>query len=60
MKFPRKIGNGPMNKRLNFGGDPDPDRDVAVVTPFDRPHDIFNDILNFLLYGCQKLSGGPH
>ena len=23
MKFARKIGNGPMNKRLNFGGDPD-------------------------------------
>jgi len=23
MKFPEKVGNGPMNKRLNFGGDPD-------------------------------------
>jgi len=23
MKFSGKIGNGPMNKRLNFGGDPD-------------------------------------
>jgi len=23
MKFPGKIGNGPVNKRLNFGGDPD-------------------------------------
>jgi len=23
MKFARKVGNEPMNKRLNFGGDPD-------------------------------------
>jgi len=23
MKFSRKVGNGPMNKWLNFGGDPD-------------------------------------
>jgi len=23
MKFSEKVGNGPMNKRLNFGGDPD-------------------------------------
>jgi len=23
MKFPVKVGNGPVNKRLNFGGDPD-------------------------------------
>jgi len=23
MKFSGKVGNGPMNKRLNFGGDPD-------------------------------------
>jgi len=23
MKFRRKVGNGPMSKRLNFGGDPD-------------------------------------
>jgi len=23
MKFSRKVGKGPMNKRLNFGGDPD-------------------------------------
>jgi len=24
MKFPGKVGNGPVNKWLNFGGDPDP------------------------------------
>ena len=23
MKFSEKVGNGPVNKRLNFGGDPD-------------------------------------
>jgi len=23
MKFSGRVGNGPMNKRLNFGGDPD-------------------------------------
>ena len=22
MKFSEKVGNGPLNKRLNFGGDP--------------------------------------
>jgi len=29
MKFSGKVGNGPMNNRLNFGGDPvtDPDTD---------------------------------
>jgi len=33
MKFSGKVGNGPMNKRLNFGGiqitDPDPYRDTG-------------------------------
>ena len=37
MKLSGKVGNGPMNKRLNFGGDsihgadpdPDPDRDTG-------------------------------
>jgi len=27
MKFSGKVGNGPMNKRLNFCGDLDPDPD---------------------------------
>jgi len=27
MKFSGKIGSRPMNKRLNFVGDPDPDPD---------------------------------
>jgi len=33
MKFLGKVGNGPVNKRLNFGGDPhhgcDPDTNPA-------------------------------
>jgi len=29
MKFAAKVGNGPTNKRLNFGGDPDPYRDTG-------------------------------
>jgi len=31
MKFSGKVGNGPMDKRLNFGGDPDPYRDTGKV-----------------------------
>jgi len=31
MKFSGKIGNGPMNKQLNFGGDPDHHLDTGVV-----------------------------
>jgi len=27
MKFSVKVGNRPVNKLLNFGGDPDPDSD---------------------------------
>jgi len=27
MKFSGKVGNGPLNIRLNFGGDPEPDTD---------------------------------
>ena len=31
MKFPGKVGNGPLNKRLNFGGDPDHRLDTGIV-----------------------------
>jgi len=31
MKFSRKIGNGPMNKWLNFGGDPDHRLNTGIV-----------------------------
>jgi len=29
MKFSGKVDNGPLNKRLNFGGDSDPYRDTG-------------------------------
>jgi len=31
MKFSWKVGNGPMNNRLNFGGDPDHRLDTGIV-----------------------------
>ena len=31
MKFSAKVGNGPMNKCLNFGGDPDHRLDTRIV-----------------------------
>jgi len=31
MKFSEKVGNGPMNKLLNFGGDPDHRLDTGTV-----------------------------
>jgi len=31
MKFSEKVGNGPVNKLLNFGGDPDHRLDRGIV-----------------------------
>jgi len=31
MKFSEKVGNGPLNKRLNFGGNPDHCPDTGIV-----------------------------
>jgi len=31
MKFSGKVGNGPLNKWLNFGGDPDHRLDTGIV-----------------------------
>ena len=31
MKFSGKVGNGPLNKRLNSGGDPDHRLDRRIV-----------------------------
>jgi len=31
VKFSGKVGNGPMNKSLNFGGDPDHRLDTEIV-----------------------------
>jgi len=34
MKFTGKVGNGPVNKLLNFGGDPDHRLDTGIVSGF--------------------------
>jgi len=31
MKFSEKVGNGPMNQKLNFGGDTDHRPDTGIV-----------------------------
>ena len=33
MKFSGKVGNGPVNKRLNFGGDPGHRLTTGIVLP---------------------------
>jgi len=48
MKFSGKVGNGPMNKLLNFGGDQDPD------TNPDPDLDPYRDT------GKTCLGGGMH
>jgi len=35
MKFSGKVGNGPVNKRLTFGGDLDHRLDTGIVSAFD-------------------------
>jgi len=34
MKFSGKVSNAPMNKSLNFGGDPDHRLDIRIVSGF--------------------------
>jgi len=34
MKFSGKVGNGPVNKWLNFGGDPDHRLDTGLISGF--------------------------
>jgi len=34
MKFSRKVGNGPANRWLNFGGDPDHRLDTGLLSRF--------------------------
>jgi len=34
MKFSPEVGNGPVNKRLYFGGDPDHCLDTGIVSRF--------------------------
>jgi len=40
MKFLGKFGNGPVNKRLNFGGDPDHCLDTRIVLRIRHYWDI--------------------
>ena len=52
MKLSGKVGNDPVNKRLDFLGDPDPDRDTdkasedhassLILAPFDGPYFSFH------------------
>jgi len=34
MKVSRKVGNGPMNKQLNFGGNPDHHLNTGLFSRF--------------------------
>ena len=34
MKFSGKVDNGPLNKRLNFGGDPENRLDTGIISGF--------------------------
>jgi len=34
MKFSGKVGTGPVNKQLTFGGDPDHRLDTRIVSGF--------------------------
>jgi len=46
MKFSGKVGNGPVNKRLNFGGDPN-------TTDKDSDKDPYRDTDKTGLGGCM-------
>jgi len=45
MKFSGKVGNGPMNKGLNFGGDPDHCLDTKIVFRI-RPYWEIRKVVN--------------
>jgi len=49
MKFPGKVGNGPVNKRLNFGGNPDYCLDTGIVFPICHYWEIREVDMNLLL-----------
>jgi len=42
MKLSGNVGNGPMNKRLNFGGDPDHYLDTRIVSQICHYWEIQN------------------
>ena len=52
MEFSREVGNGPMNKLLNFGGDPD------RITHPDTDPDPYRDTGKTCLGGSMHFTGG--
>jgi len=48
MKFSRKVGNWPMNKTLNFGGDPDHRLDTGLVFRIRHYWEIRKVVINRL------------
>jgi len=52
MKFPGKVGNGTMNKRLHFGGDPDHHLDTGIVFRIRHYWEIWKVVngVNLLLH----------
>jgi len=46
MKFSGKVDNGPVNKRLNFGGDPDHHLDTRVVFRIRHYWEIRKVVIN--------------
>jgi len=61
MKFSEKVGNRPMNKRLNFNGDPDTDPDTDPVTDPDPGKTClgggmqYPSASNYICVGAQRL-----
>ena len=56
MKFSEKVGNGPLNKRLNFGGDPRHLVDTGII--FRNSH--YLEIRKVVLTDCaaRRCSAG--
>ena len=52
MKLPGKVGNGPVNKRLHFGGDPDHSLDTGIVFRIRHYWEIWKVVngVNLLLH----------
>jgi len=46
MKFSGKVGNGPVNKSLNFGGDPDHRLDTGIVFRICHYWEIWKVVIN--------------
>jgi len=63
MKLPGKVDNGPVNKWLNFGGDPDHRLDTGFVT-IGRYGKWLTDIHSYSFVRCGTgktwLGGGMH